>query len=154
MDKEYLRVFRAFTDANRYRVLQMLCEGELCACVLLEDLNISQPTLSHHMKILCQSGIVKSRKAGSWNYYSINEDGCGYAASLLENVARKKMNINSGDIKQIRRFKHIEYVGHIGYLGAVKRATRFLSEYKNKESIEYNNMEEKKCCRQKHKLSS
>ena len=46
--------------------------------LLLDDLKISQPTLSHHMKILCESGIVCSRRKGKWNYYSINEDGCGF----------------------------------------------------------------------------
>ncbi len=92
MQNEYMRVFRAFTDENRFRILQLLCQGELCACVLLKDLNISQPTLSHHMKILCQSGIVKKRKVGSWNYYSINADGCTYASHLLETVAHKKLH--------------------------------------------------------------
>jgi ArsR family transcriptional regulator len=92
MKNEYLRVFRAFTDVNRFRVLELLCDGEQCACVLLEDLSISQPTLSHHMKILCRSGIVKSRKVGSWNYYSINTDGCEYAGRLLKIVAQQKLN--------------------------------------------------------------
>lgn len=86
MDNEYIRVFRALTDKNRIRVLEMLCGGELCACILLEDLKISQPTLSHHMKILCDSGIVKSRRAGKWNYYSINTDGCEYASRLLNAI--------------------------------------------------------------------
>ena len=92
MKKEYLRVFRAFTDENRVRVLELLCEGEQCACVLLENLKISQPTLSHHMKILCQSGIVKSRRVGLWNYYSIDSNGCEYAGSLLKIVAKRKLN--------------------------------------------------------------
>ena len=92
MKKDYLRVFRAFTDENRVQVLELLCSGEQCACTLLENLKISQPTLSHHMKILCQSGIVKSRRVGSWNYYSINADGCEYASRLLTIVAMRKLN--------------------------------------------------------------
>lgn len=91
MINDYLRVFRAFTDENRVQILELLCDGERCACVLLENLKISQPTLSHHMKILCHSGIVKSRRVGSWNYYSINEDGCEYAGRLLTAVAQKKL---------------------------------------------------------------
>ena len=91
MRSEYLRVFRAFTDENRVQILELLCQGEQCACVLLEQLNISQPTLSHHMKLLCQSGIVKSRRVGPWNYYSINEDGCDYASHLLKMVAQKNL---------------------------------------------------------------
>lgn len=91
MTKEYLRVFRAFTDESRVRVLQLLSQGELCACILLEDLKISQPTLSHHMKILCASGIVKARQVGRWSYYSIDGEGCEYAARLLNAAAEGKM---------------------------------------------------------------
>lgn len=91
MKNEYLRVFRAFSDENRVRILELLCAGEQCACVLLEDMEISQPTLSHHLKILCNSGIVKSRRAGKWNYYSINKDGCKYASRLLTVIADRKL---------------------------------------------------------------
>jgi len=92
MKSELIRVFRAFTDESRIRILELLCEGERCACVLLEGLQISQPTLSHHMKILCDSGIVKSRRVGPWHYYSINADGCKYASRLLNSIANRKLN--------------------------------------------------------------
>lgn len=87
---DYIRVFKAFTDENRVRVLELLCkEGEQCACILLDDLKISQPTLSHHMKILCDAGIVKSRAVGKWSYYSINDSGCEYASRLLNAIVRR-----------------------------------------------------------------
>ena len=92
MKSELIRVFRAFTDESRVRVLELLCAGEQCACVLLESLQISQPTLSHHMKILCDSGIVKSRRVGPWHYYSINANGCKYASRLLTIIANRKLN--------------------------------------------------------------
>jgi ArsR family transcriptional regulator len=82
-NNEYLRVFRAFSDANRLRVLEILLEGEQCACILLEDLDINQSTLSHHMKILCDSGIVTGRRVGKWIYYSINDTGLDHARELL-----------------------------------------------------------------------
>ena len=84
MKSEYLRVFRAFSDEKRLRVLELLTQGEKCACVLLEELDISQPTLSYHMKILCRSGIVKERPVGPWKYYSIDAEGCAYARKLLQ----------------------------------------------------------------------
>ena len=84
MSSEYLRVFRAFSDERRLRVLELLREGDKCACVLLEELEISQPTLSYHMKILCASGIVKERPVGPWKYYSIDAEGCAYAQRLLQ----------------------------------------------------------------------
>lgn len=77
------RVFKAFCDENRLQILELLQSGEKCACVLLENLNISQSTLSHHMKILCESGIVASRKEGKWTHYSINTAGVNYAKKML-----------------------------------------------------------------------
>ena len=77
------RVFKAFCDENRLAILQLLCTGEKCACRLLEALAIGQPTLSHHMKILCESGVVKARREGRWMYYSIDSAGGGKAAALL-----------------------------------------------------------------------
>ena len=77
------RVFKAFCDENRLQILEMLRGGEKCACVLLENLQISQSTLSHHMKILCDSGIVASRKEGKWTHYSISEAGSRESAELL-----------------------------------------------------------------------
>lgn len=89
LDKRHLdsaRVFKAFCDENRLMILEMLQSGEKCACVLLEKLEISQPTLSHHMKILCESGIVAPRKEGKWTYYAIVDSGSEYALELLKRL--------------------------------------------------------------------
>lgn len=77
-------IFKAFCDENRVKILQMLTSGEKCACKLLEDMNITQPTLSHHMKILCDSGIVEGRKDGKWMYYSISKTGVAAAQQYLD----------------------------------------------------------------------
>ena len=76
-------VFKAFCDENRIRILKLLCSGEKCACKLLEEMSISQPTLSHHMKILCDSGIVVGRKEGKWTHYSISAEGAATARACL-----------------------------------------------------------------------
>lgn len=81
-------VFKAFCDENRLMILELLQTGEKCACKLLEDLNIAQSTLSHHMKILCDSGVVNARKEGKWTYYSINEQGSAYAKELLDKITK------------------------------------------------------------------
>ncbi len=78
------RVFKAFCDENRLRILELLRGGEKCACVLLEDLHITQSTLSHHMKILCDSGVVQGRKEGKWVYYSIDPESAESAMQLLK----------------------------------------------------------------------
>ena len=77
-------IFKAFCDENRIKILQILRSGEKCACNLLEDMNITQPTLSHHMKILCYSGIVEGRKEGKWMYYSISRTGVEAAQQYLD----------------------------------------------------------------------
>ena len=77
------RVFKALCDENRWKILDLLKNGEQCGCVLLNKLDISQSTLSHHMKILCDSGIVEGKKAGKWTHYSISQQGVAAAQELL-----------------------------------------------------------------------
>lgn len=65
-------ICKALGDPNRLRIVKMLSGCEKCACVILEAFDITQPTLSHHMKILCDCGLVNVRKDGKWSYYSLN----------------------------------------------------------------------------------
>lgn len=70
--KDVALVCKALGDSNRLQIVQMLSDGEKCGCKLLEKFEITQPTLSHHMKILCECGLVNSRKDGKWSHYSLN----------------------------------------------------------------------------------
>lgn len=88
---EYAKVFKAFCDENRLHILELLRSGEKCACKLLEELHISQSTLSHHMKLLCDAGVVQGRKEGKWVHYSINPQGAENAVELL----KKQLKINT-----------------------------------------------------------
>lgn len=72
---EDVKLIKALADVNRLAILELLLTGEKCGCVLLEELSITQPTLSHHMKILCDAGIVTGCKQGKWIHYSICENG-------------------------------------------------------------------------------
>ena len=65
-------ICKALGDANRLEILKMLSDGEKCGCKLLERFEITQPTLSHHMKILMECGLVNARKDGKWQHYSLN----------------------------------------------------------------------------------
>ena len=65
-------ICKALGDTNRLQIVQMLSDGEKCGCKILEKFEITQPTLSHHMKILSQTGLVSCRKEGKWTYYSIS----------------------------------------------------------------------------------
>ena len=89
MDKQYLeiaKVFKAFCDETRLMVLGLLQSGEKCACDLLEQVEVGQSTLSHHMKILVESKVVSIRKDGKWTYYSIDEQGSQKAMALLTDL--------------------------------------------------------------------
>ena len=74
-NKKIASMFKAFCDENRLQILQLLRDGERCACSILDEMQITQPTLSHHMKILCDSGVVVGRKEGKWMHYSLSENG-------------------------------------------------------------------------------
>lgn len=91
MKKSYFdmaQMFKALGDENRIKIIEMLQAGEMCAANILEALEVTQPTLSHHMKTLCESGIVKYRKSGKWMYYRISETGCGIITEWLGEIAK------------------------------------------------------------------
>jgi ArsR family transcriptional regulator len=71
---EFAPIFKALGDGTRLKIIEMLSCGELCACDILESFQITQPTLSYHMKILTDCGLVKSYKNGSWTHYSNNTE--------------------------------------------------------------------------------
>ncbi len=68
---DYVNIFKALGDSTRLEIVRMLTDGERCACKILERFEITQPTLSHHMKILSECGLVNVRKEGKWSYYSL-----------------------------------------------------------------------------------
>ena len=85
-EKQLALIFKALSDENRVRILKLLQNGEICACKLLDALNISQPTLSHHMKILCDGGIVNGRKEGKWMHYSIRSESAADLSGMLRDL--------------------------------------------------------------------
>jgi len=90
--KEYAQFFKVLSDPNRLMIVDMLSCGELCACVILEKFQITQPTLSHHMKSLCDSGLINGRKEGKWMYYSLNEETAKCLRAFLDLVTVAKEN--------------------------------------------------------------
>lgn len=93
MDDKYLKqaaLFKALSDPNRLMIVDMLSCGELCACRMLEKLSITQPTLSHHMKILCDCELLNARKEGKWSYYSLNEQAVHtFSVTLCSLISNK-----------------------------------------------------------------
>ena len=93
--EETAGVFKALSDPNRLLIIEMLQNGELCACELLENLHISQSTLSHHMKTLCEAEIVNCRREGKWMHYSLSSKGIKEAYRLLSIVAEAPEQCNA-----------------------------------------------------------
>ena len=85
--KSFVKVMKALSDPNRVKIVKLLQQKMLCVCELKCALEISQPTVSKHLKILEDAGLVSSRKDGLWvNYYLSDGHGSPYAASLLGNL--------------------------------------------------------------------
>lgn len=75
MEDQYVRIakiFKAMADPKRVQIVDLLSDGEVCVCVLLEHFQVSQPTLSHDLKLLMDVGVVKSRREGKRVLYSLN----------------------------------------------------------------------------------
>jgi ArsR family transcriptional regulator, arsenate/arsenite/antimonite-responsive transcriptional repressor len=81
------RLFRAFSDRTRLRILHLLRKGELCVCDLVTVLRVPQPTASRHLAYLRRAGLVRVRKDQSWSYYSLAEPRNSFHAKLLECLA-------------------------------------------------------------------
>lgn len=95
MNDKYLegsKVLKALGDPKRAMVVDMLSCGELCACHILEKFEMSQSTLSHHMKVLCESGIVKERYEGKWTYYSLDSETVAKTKQFLCDITTESEN--------------------------------------------------------------
>lgn len=80
-NEEFLEKLKVINDSTRLSIIKMLCKNKtMCACKILEELSITQGTLSHHMKVMVSAGLVNVTKEGKWCYYTIvNEKICEIA---------------------------------------------------------------------------
>lgn len=89
-------VFRAFCDESRLRIFDLIKRGETCSCFLLRDLTISQSTLSHHMRILVDSGLVLSTKHGKRSMYTLSPEGIANAREVFDNILKVDSTTGTG----------------------------------------------------------
>lgn len=90
---EYIKkskILKALSDPTRLSIVDMLSCGEMCACKILEKFSITQPTLSHHMKILCSTGLVNARREGRWMHYSLNSENIEELHKFMLRITRDK----------------------------------------------------------------
>src|SRR5918996_1249043 len=81
------RLFRAFSDRTRLRILHLLQNGELCVCDLVSILRVPQPTISRHLSYLRRAGLVKVRQERSWNFYQLAPARSTFHTKMLECLA-------------------------------------------------------------------
>ena len=106
MDNNYLQygeIIKVLSDESRLKIIDILSCGQMCACDILELVNISQSTLSYHMKMLCDSQLVIGVKDGSWMRYSLNKDQIDLLMMFLDTLFHNKeeciCKVNSSDKK-------------------------------------------------------
>ncbi|MGM9953799.1 MAG: ArsR/SmtB family transcription factor [Intestinibaculum porci] len=89
MEKIYTdtaKMLKAIAEPKRLKIVDMLSCGELCACKILEAFHVTQPTLSHDMKLLVEAGLVKDRRSGKNIYYSLNEEAIVELQEILSQI--------------------------------------------------------------------
>lgn len=80
------KVFKAFCDEKRLRIMELLQGGEKCTCKLIEEMDMPQSTLSYHLKVLVESGVIVGRQDGKWTHYHISEEGGLIAMDILHGL--------------------------------------------------------------------
>lgn len=97
--ESYAKVMQALSDPKRVKIVDMLSCGELCACDILEQFDFTQPTLSHHMKVLLNADLITVEKRGTWHHYSLNETKVNQLVTDTIQITSEKNNFICEEIK-------------------------------------------------------
>lgn len=104
--KEFLNITKALADENRLRMLMALRDGEICVCQIAELMGLAMSTVSKHLSVLYQAGLVNARKEGRWMYYSLMGRGTPTAAREAVAWVRRSLEGNeriAADAKQLTK---------------------------------------------------
>ncbi len=91
--KTYAKCLKVLSDETRLEIMDLLSEGEMCACALLDQFSITQPTLSYHMKMMKDCGLVDSRKDGIWVKYSVNHEKLDELKDFFQTMAKQNTTV-------------------------------------------------------------
>ncbi|WP_035269305.1 ArsR/SmtB family transcription factor [Desulfitibacter alkalitolerans] len=105
MDKIFFKEFKALGEVTRVRILKVLSVRSMCVCELSQVLDIVQPRVSQHLKILKEADLVKESREGYWIFYSINKE-------RIENVFKVFMEFLDADLRELQGFER-EYQRYI-----------------------------------------
>ena len=98
--EENAKIIKSLSDPSRLKIIDILSCGEKCACDILQHFEFTQPTLSHHMKELIESGLVEARCEGLWNYYYLNINNCNKLSLFFMNLVTETDNCICKDKSQ------------------------------------------------------
>ncbi len=87
VERSAIDALRALGEPQRWRIVQLLAEEELCVCHLVDELGVPQPLVSHHLKVLREAGLVDSSKYRYWTYYRLRSEAFGGAGRALLELA-------------------------------------------------------------------
>lgn len=86
------RLLKAIADPTRIQLLSLIASsGEACACDLNGPVGLSQSTVSHHLKVLTEAGLLTREQRGTWAWFSIEEDRIGELSALIEQVSGQRV---------------------------------------------------------------
>ena len=100
--KTFIRVMKALSDPNRVRVLKLLQEGELCVCEIQKVLKLAQSTISKHMKLLEDAGLVNRKRQGTWILYSLADTSDSQYAQTMLKALRHWMD-DDAELQRMRK---------------------------------------------------
>ena len=111
--KEFMAIAKALADENRTRTVLFLRSGELCVCQIMQMLGLAPSTVSKHLDILHQAGLIESRKNGRWVYYRLNDNPSPCAKNAIDWLAAsldkdKQIANDSREIKAVRKMNKEE----------------------------------------------
>ncbi len=101
---DLIKFIKILTDKKRLRILNLLKENEMCVCELSGVLRASQPLISHHLSVLKNSGMIKSRKIGYWSYFSLNPEGLGELKRNILETVLKEFQKDSYAVQDLKRY--------------------------------------------------
>jgi len=88
-NKKIIKMLKAVADENRLQMIKLLSCKNLCSCHFVNILEISQPNVSHHLKILKEAGLIKASKRGRWIDYSLNKENIALIKNEMNNILKK-----------------------------------------------------------------
>ena len=106
--REFMNITKALSDKNRVRVLMFLGDGELCVCQIIEMLGLAPSTVSKHLSVLQQAGLIESRKDGRWVYYRLPGNGASPCVVGALNWVRRGLQGDALVVADARSLRKVQ----------------------------------------------